>query len=61
MKKLFFVAIPLILLFTSCKVEFSPNAEWKEVPVVWCVLDQMDDTTWVRVQRCFLGEDNLYN
>ena len=61
MKKLFFVAIPLILLFTSCKVEFSPNAEWKEVPVVWCVLDQMDDTTWVRVQRCYLGEDNLYN
>ena len=61
MKKLFFVAIPLIIMFASCKVEFSPNAEWKEVPVVWCVLDQMDDTTWVRVQRCYLGEDNLYN
>lgn len=45
----------------SCKVDFSPNAEWKEVPVVWCVLDQYDDTTWVRVQRCYLGNENLYN
>ena len=51
----------MLLLFASCKVDFSPNAEWKEVPVVWCVLDQYDDTTWVRVQRCYLGNENLYN
>lgn len=48
-----------MIAFSSCKVDFSPNAEWKEVPVVWCVLDQGDDTTWVRVQKCYLGEDNL--
>lgn len=60
MKKLILVAVLLLVFFASCKVEFSPNAEWKDVPVVWCVLDQGDDTTWVRVQRCYLGEDNLY-
>ena len=61
MKKLIFLAFPLLFLASSCKVDFSPNAEWKDVPVVWCVLDQLDDTTWVRVQRCYIGNDNLYN
>lgn len=50
------VAYMLLLLLASCNVEFSPNAEWKEIPVVYCVLDQADDTTYVRVQKCFLGE-----
>ncbi|MBO4588761.1 MAG: DUF4249 family protein [Bacteroidales bacterium] len=61
MKRILFVAILLLTFTTSCKVDFSPNADWKEVPVVWCVLDQYDDTTWVRVQRCYLGSENLYN
>ena len=63
MKKIsfFFTITFLIFSLVSCKVDFSPNAEWKDVPSVWCVLDQSDDTTWVRVQRCYLGNDNLYN
>lgn len=48
--------IPILAMFASCDVEFSPNAEWKNIPVVYCVLDQDDDTTYVRVQRCFLGD-----
>ena len=49
------------LLAAACEVEFSPNAEWKDVPVVYCLLDQDDDTTWVRVERCFLGEGSIYD
>lgn len=48
------------LLFTSCEVDFSPNADWQETPVVYCLLDQDDDTTWVRVERCYLSEGNIY-
>lgn len=59
MRKLFYL-IPIFLLFTACEVEFSPNASWKNVPVVYCLLDQDDDTTWVRVQRCYLSEGNIY-
>ena len=47
-------------LFASCEVEFSPNDTWREIPVVYCLLDQDDDTSYVRVQRCFLGEGNQY-
>ena len=60
MKKVFF-AILTLFAFASCEVEFSPNAEWRETPVVYCLLDQDEDTTFVRVQRCFLGEDNNYH
>ncbi len=61
MKKHLF-AIPLMLcLFSACEVEFSPNAEWKNIPVVYCLLDQDVDTTWVRVERCFLAEGSMYD
>lgn len=45
-------------IFTSCEVEFDPNEEWKAVTVVYGVLDQDDDTTFVRVQKGFLGSGN---
>lgn len=50
-----------LLLFSACEVEFSPNAPWKEVPIVYCVLDQDDDTIWARVEKCFLGEGDMYS
>ena len=59
MKHLPLLFLPLLIL-TACDNEFSPNAEWKEVPSVYCLLDQDDDTTFVRVQKCYLGEGNLY-
>lgn len=49
------------LLIVSCNVEFSPNAQWRDIPSVYCVLDPEEDTVWVRVQRCYLGDDTLYN
>lgn len=49
-----------VLGLASCESEFSPNAEWKEIPSVYCLLDQDDDTTFVRLQRCYLGDGNLY-
>jgi len=61
MKSRLLVILLLAALVSSCKVEFSPNAPWKDVPNVYCVLDIEEDTVWARVQRCYLGEDNLYN
>ena len=58
--RLLFLSI-LASLVCSCKVEFSPNAPWRDVPNVYCVLDLQEDTVWARVQRCYLGQDNLYN
>ena len=51
----------LAMLLTACEVEFSPNAEYKDTPIVYCLLDQDDDTVWVRVEHCFLEEGSIYN
>ena len=51
----------LLLSLSSCKVEFNPNAPWKDMPDVYCVIDPEEDTVWARVQRCYLGNDNLYS
>ena len=54
--------LPYLLLpfaLWSCKADFSPNADWKEVPSVYCVLDQDDSVSYVRVQKCYLGSGNL--
>jgi hypothetical protein len=60
MKRILYL-LPLVAMFASCEVEFTPNAEWKNIPVVYCLLDQDDDTTWARVERCYLTEGNLYS
>ena len=50
----------LALLLASCEVEFSPNAEWQDIPVVYCLLDPDNDTVFARVERCFLGDGSIY-
>ena len=60
MKRLF-ILISAVLFFASCEVEFSPNDQWREIPVVYCLLDQDEDTTFVRLERCFLGEGDQRN
>lgn len=61
MKRLLFILIFTPLLLAGCKADFSPNADWKEVPSVYCLLDQDDSVTYVRVQKCYLGDENLKN
>lgn len=57
----FIFACLISIVLSSCKVEFSPNAPWRDMPDIYCVIDPEEDTVWARVQRCFLGEGNLYN
>lgn len=55
-----FPLVMIALMAVACEVEFSPNAEYRETPVVYCLLDQDDDTTWARVEKCFLAEGNIF-
>jgi len=61
MKHILPILAVAMLALTSCKVEFSPNAPWRDIPAVYCVLDPEEDTVWARVQRCYLSEDNIYS
>lgn len=53
------MAFVAALAFAACNNEFSPNADWQETMLVYGLLDQNDDTTWIRVQKCFLGEGDM--
>ena len=42
-----FAFVCILCVFTSCEVEFDPNEEWKAVTIVYGLLDQDEDTTFV--------------
>ncbi|MGP1514876.1 MAG: DUF4249 family protein [Bacteroidales bacterium] len=53
------LTLPLVMLI-ACDAEFDPNDDWQEKMMIYCLLDQDDDTTYVRVERCFLGNGNAH-
>ncbi len=62
MKKIVYIlSILSILVFASCDAEFDPNDDWQENMMIYCLLDQDDDITYVRVEKCFLGNGNAYD
>lgn len=47
-----------VVCFMGCEAEFDPNDDYTEQMVVYCILDKNTDTTFVRIERCFLGSGN---
>lgn len=60
MKKFYFALSLVLILFTlaACEAEFSPEGDYSEQMMVYCLLDKNSDTTFVRIERCFLGKGN---
>ncbi len=53
-----FIAVLLITLFTGCKQDFDITADYIEVPVVYGLLNQQDDTSYIRIQKGYLIDGN---
>lgn len=47
-----------IMFFGSCETEFETQAEWKDIPVVYGILDQHQSIQNIKVNKAFLGEGN---
>lgn len=61
MKKIIFLFVTILLsLFFSCTTDFDVNAEWKDITVVYCLLNQNDSAHLVKVNKAFLGEQDAY-
>ena len=60
MRYLRFMPLFLLLLpaLFSCDKSLNVNAEWKDVTVVYGLLDQTEDTTFIKITKAFLGEGN---
>ena len=61
MKKSILIIPLLVTLLLSCETDFNVNAEWKEVTVVFGLLDQSQDTQYIRINKAFLGNENADN
>lgn len=58
MKKIIPVVALFILLVSSCETEFDVTADWKDITVVYCLLDQQEETQYIKINKAFLGEEN---
>jgi hypothetical protein len=58
----YFRLLPLFALFLpllfSCNKDLNVNASWKDITVVYGLLDQTQDTNYIKVTKAFLGEGN---
>ena len=48
------------LFLTSCENDLEVIGEWKEIAVVYGLLDPAANTNYVRVEKAFLGEGNAF-
>lgn len=58
MKKAVFFLLIIPVLFWGCSTEVDLLADWKEVPVVYGLIDRSKPKQYVRIQRAFLGPGN---
>lgn len=57
MKKISFVLLVCIaVLFNACETDIETNAPWKDITVVYGLLDPQETEHYVKINRAFLGE-----
>ena len=47
-----------IAVFTSCSTDVEMYAEYKDVPIIYAMLDSRADTNYVKITRAFCGTND---
>jgi hypothetical protein len=55
LKALFYLFI-VLFISTSCDKTLNVNAEWKDITIVYGLLDQNDSVQYIKITKAFLGE-----
>jgi hypothetical protein len=59
MKSLFYlVSILLVLLLASCSTDVDNYADYKDITIVYGLLEPGPDTSWIKINKAFLGPGN---
>jgi hypothetical protein len=58
MIKSFLLGIFAVVLLSSCDNDVDLIADYKDITFVYALLDQTQDTQWIRIQKAYLGEGN---
>lgn len=56
--KSLFVTLLLLVLFNGCSTDVDIYSDYKDISIVYGVLDRSDDTLWVKITKAFLGSGN---
>jgi hypothetical protein len=60
MKTLWKIPVLLLLLFaSSCEENFDVNAPYKDITIVFGLLDPGEDTVFLKINKAFLGDGNV--
>lgn len=60
MKKSVYVLALLMLAFAGCKNDLNVQAPYKDIPIVYGLLDQNDSVHYIRVNKAFEGNADAY-
>ncbi len=55
-----FCFLCLSLSFNSCSTKIDVNAEYKDITVVYGILNQNDSIHYIKINKAFLGNNNAY-
>nr|MDQ3100708.1 hypothetical protein [Bacteroidota bacterium] len=59
MKKFLFLLVAATVLL-GCSTELEVNAPYKDITIVYGLLNQREDTHFVKINKAFLGEGDAY-
>jgi hypothetical protein len=48
----------MLLLLMSCETDFDINSDWKDITVVYGLIDQTDSVHLIKINKAFLGPGN---
>lgn len=51
---------PLLFLLVTCSTDFDINADWKDIAVVYGLLDPTVPTQYIKLNKAFLGDADAY-
>ncbi len=55
------VSLLLVLLLGSCTTDFDLNAPWKDITIVYGLLNQNDTIHYIKINKTFLGDSDAYD
>ena len=56
--KQLFGSLLLLSLFSSCSNDVDIYADYKDISIVYGIMDSSDDTTWLKITKAFQGPGN---
>jgi hypothetical protein len=55
----FTVVCALLLSLFSCEKEFNPREKYKDITIVYCLVNPVDTFHYIRIHKAFLGPENV--